>query len=261
MTYLTICLTAFLVSGLTLFSGFGLGTVLMPAFALFFPLPVAIAATAVVHLANNLFKLALVGRDADWGVVWRFSLPAALAAIAGASLLALFAGLPPLGSYMLGGRTFEVSLLKTAIGTLIAGFALLEFSPRFAALAFPPRYLMAGGLLSGFFGGLSGNQGAFRSAFLVKAGLSKEAFVGTNAVSVVIVDTVRLFAYGVSFHAASWAALPEGLGALVAAATLAAFAGAFLGARLLKKATLKFVQVTVAAMMVVVGAGLAAGML
>ena len=189
MTTLAICLTAFLVSGLTLFSGFGLGTVLMPAFALFFPLPVAIAATAVVHLANNLFKLALVGRDADWSVVWRFSLPAALAAIAGASLLALFAGLPPLGSYTLAGRTFEVSLLKTAIGALIAGFALLEFSPRFAALAFPPRYLVAGGLLSGFFGGLSGNQGAFRSAFLIKAGLSKEAFVGTNAVSVVIVDT------------------------------------------------------------------------
>jgi hypothetical protein len=35
-------------SGLTLFSGFGLGTVLMPAFAVFFPVPTAIAATAVV---------------------------------------------------------------------------------------------------------------------------------------------------------------------------------------------------------------------
>lgn len=261
MSYLTICLAAFLVSGLTLFSGFGLGTVLMPAFALFFPLPVAIAATAAVHLANNLFKLALVGRDADWGVVWRFTLPAALAAIAGASLLAFFAGLPPLASYALGGHIHVVSPLKAAIGALIVGFALLEFSPRFAALAFPPRYLVAGGLLSGFFGGLSGNQGAFRSAFLIKAGLSKEAFVGTNAISVAIVDTVRLFAYGVSFHTASWAALPEGLGPLVAAATLAAFAGAFLGARLLKKVTLKFVQLVVAAMMVAVGAGLMAGLL
>ncbi len=261
MTYFAICLTAFLVSGLTLFSGFGLGTVLMPAFALFFPLPVAIAATAVVHLANNLFKLALLGRDADWGVVWRFTLPAALAAIAGAGLLALISGLPPLASYTLGGRGFEISLVKAVIGALIVGFALLEFSPRFARLSFPPRYLFAGGLLSGFFGGLSGNQGAFRSAFLIKAGLSKEAFVGTNAVSVVIVDTVRLFAYGVSFHTASWAALPEGLGPLVGAATLAAFAGAFLGARLLKKVTLKFVQIIVTGMMIVVGAGLAAGLL
>ena len=52
-----VCLTAFVVAGLTLFSGFGLGAVLMPAFAVFFPVEVAVAATAVVHLANNIFKL------------------------------------------------------------------------------------------------------------------------------------------------------------------------------------------------------------
>ncbi len=81
MDYALITLTSLVVSGLTLFSGFGLGTLLMPAFALFFPVPTAIAATAVVHLANNLFKLGLVGRQADWRVVARFSLPAALAAL------------------------------------------------------------------------------------------------------------------------------------------------------------------------------------
>lgn len=48
MAFLLICLSAFAVSGLTLFSGFGLGTVPMPAFALFLPLLVAIATTAVV---------------------------------------------------------------------------------------------------------------------------------------------------------------------------------------------------------------------
>ncbi|MHB8530128.1 MAG: hypothetical protein ACYC8V_11535 [Caulobacteraceae bacterium] len=55
---------AFLASGLTLYSGFGLGTVLLPAFALFFPAPVAVAATRAVHLLNNLFKGTLVGRAA-----------------------------------------------------------------------------------------------------------------------------------------------------------------------------------------------------
>ena len=76
----------------------------MPAFALFFPVPVAIAATAVVHLANNLFKLVLVGRSADWRVALKFSLPAAIAAIAGASLLNVFAALPPIAAYDAGGR-------------------------------------------------------------------------------------------------------------------------------------------------------------
>lgn len=81
MEYIVISVAALFVSLLTLFSGFGLGTVLMPAFALFFPIPVAIAATAVVHLANNIFKVVLTGRHADWGVVIRFAVTAALAAI------------------------------------------------------------------------------------------------------------------------------------------------------------------------------------
>jgi len=46
MEYLAVSAVAVLISALTLFSGFGLGTVLMPAFALFFPVPVAVAATA-----------------------------------------------------------------------------------------------------------------------------------------------------------------------------------------------------------------------
>ena len=37
MEYVVVCLVALGASALTLFSGFGLGTVLMPAFALFFP--------------------------------------------------------------------------------------------------------------------------------------------------------------------------------------------------------------------------------
>ncbi len=50
-----ICIVAFLTSILTFFSGFGLGTILMPVFALFFPVEVAIALTSVVHFSNNLF--------------------------------------------------------------------------------------------------------------------------------------------------------------------------------------------------------------
>ena len=123
MDYLLICVTAVLVSGVTLFSGFGLGTVLMPVFALFFPVPVAIAATAVVHLANNLFKAVLIGRRTDWAVVLRFGIPAAIAAIAGASLLTAFAGLPAMATYSLNGQSHEVTIVKAVIGLLIVVFA------------------------------------------------------------------------------------------------------------------------------------------
>ena len=74
MSYLIICTVAFAVSGLALFSGFGLGTLLMSMFALFFPVEVAVAATVVVHLADNIFKVILVGGKADPKVVLKFAL-------------------------------------------------------------------------------------------------------------------------------------------------------------------------------------------
>ena len=87
MNYIIICGIALLGSGLTLFSGFGLGTLLTPVFALFFPIDIAIAMTAVVHFLNNLFKLLLVGRATDWSIVKQFGIPSVLAAILGAFAL------------------------------------------------------------------------------------------------------------------------------------------------------------------------------
>ncbi|HEX5685894.1 MAG TPA: TSUP family transporter [Ideonella sp.] len=248
-----------MISALTLFSGFGLGTVLMPVFALFFPVPLAIAATAVVHFANNIFKFGLMARQADWRVVARFSVTAAVAAMAGASLLHLFDEMPVVASYTLGGSTFEVTVIKAVIGTLIVVFALLELSPRFQALAFSPSWLALGGALSGFFGGLSGNQGALRSAFLLKSGLSKEAFVATGVVSAVIVDAARLVVYGTGFMA-SHLATSNALLTPVAVGTICAFVGSFVGKRVLQKVTLHAVQITVAVAMLLIGAGLAVGL-
>jgi acyl-CoA reductase-like NAD-dependent aldehyde dehydrogenase len=54
----------------------------------------------------------------------------------------------------------------------------------------PPGYLPVGGLLSGFFGGLSGHQGALRSVFLLRAGLTKESFIATGVTDVA--EGVRL---------------------------------------------------------------------
>ncbi|SDT32714.1 sulfite exporter TauE/SafE family protein [Pseudomonas oryzae] len=253
-------LAALVTSGLTLFSGFGLGTILMPVFALFFPLPLAIAATAVVHFANNLFKFGLMARQADWPVVAKFSVPAAITAVLGAGSLAFFDQLPTLWRYTLASSSFEITAVKAVIGSLIVLFALLELSPRFQALAFPPRWLPVGGALSGFFGGLSGNQGALRSAFLLKAGLSKDAFVATGVVSAVILDAVRLAVYGTAMLAGQFSQV-QALALPVAVGTICAFIGAFVGKRVLQKVTLRTVQFIVAIAMLGIGAGLALGLL
>jgi hypothetical protein len=84
MEIIIISLVAFLTAILTFFSGFGLGTILTPVFAIFFPIEIAIALTGVVHFSNNLFKITLVGKNADKVVLLRFGVPAILASFAGA---------------------------------------------------------------------------------------------------------------------------------------------------------------------------------
>lgn len=257
MHYLAVCLAALAASGLTLFSGFGLGTLLMPVFAIFFPIEVAVAQTAAVHFANNLFKLALFGRSTDRSVLLRFGLPAILASFAGAALLLWLSHLPPVAIYQLGWRTCTVHPVKLTVAVLMLVFSVAELWPGRKELAFDRKWLPAGGVLSGFFGGLSGHQGAFRSAFLVRAGLSKEAFIGTGVSIACLVDFTRLAAYADHLGSPGLrASLP-----LVGAATLAAFLGAFIGARLVKKITIRSLQVAVAAMLLVLSLLLAAGVI
>ena len=149
--YLTICLGAFLASGLTLFSGFGLGTLLLPVMALFFSVDLAIALTAVVHALNNLFKCWLLGRYADRAAVLKFGLPAILAAFLGARVLLYLSDLQPLINYQVLGREAQVMPVKLVVAALMVVFALVELAPRPASLSLPPRYLPLGGVLSGSF--------------------------------------------------------------------------------------------------------------
>jgi uncharacterized protein len=252
---LIISMAALIASLLTLFSGFGLGTLLMPVMALFMPLPTAIAITAVVHLANNLFKGALLGTRADSAVLLRFGLPALLAALLGAWLLQRIGQLPSWHEYTLAGRHFVVEPLKAVIGALILMFVLLESWPRFARMALDRRYMPLGGLISGFFGGLSGHQGALRSLFLLKAGLDKTAFIATGVMIAVLVDLARLAVYGIDLQTATerWP--------LVLAATVAAMLGAIAGTRLLPKVTYRGLQKVVSVLLVLIAVGLISGVI
>ncbi len=255
--YAIIGLAAFLASGLTLFSGFGLGTLLLPVMALFFPIDLAIALTAVVHALNNLFKCWLLGRHADRAVVLKFGLPAILSAMLGARLLLYLSDLQPLLHYQLWGREADVMPVKLVVAALMVVFALFELAPRRAPLALTPRYLPLGGMLSGFFGGLSGHQGALRSAFLIKAGLTKESFIATGVVISLLVDIPRIVLYGVSLPGLHL--IDNRL--LLATAVLAAFGGAWLGNRWLKKVTLRLVQSLVAVMLLAIAAALGSGLI
>ncbi|MBI4229761.1 MAG: TSUP family transporter [Planctomycetes bacterium] len=253
---------AFLASGLTLYSGFGLGTLLLPVFAMFAPVEVAVASTAVVHGANSAFKALWVGRHADRDLVVRFGVPAVLGAFAGAAALGLLVGARPLAMYEIAGRPAQVTAVKLAVAILISLFAAFDLVPSLRALRFDRRSLAFGGALSGFFGGVSGHQGALRSAFLGKVGVSAEAFVGTNAVLAFAVDSARLSVYAASFLSGRGALT---LGTGQAPAIVSGIAGALLGvavsSRFLRKATMEGVRTLTGGLLLAVAAALGAGVI
>ncbi len=186
MSYIVVGVAAVFVSGLTMFSGFGLGTLLMPVFAIFFPVETAVIATALVHGANSVFKIAAVGKHADRSLVLMFGLPAILAAFAGARMLISLSGFSEILNYEIGSIQAQITPVKLVLGILMIIFAMFDLLPYLKKISFGRKYLFIGGLLSGFFGGLSGHQGALRSAFLSKTGISTQAYDATNAINRII---------------------------------------------------------------------------
>jgi uncharacterized membrane protein YfcA len=257
MDIVIISLVALVASTLTLFSGFGLGTLLMPVVAIFFPLDIAIMITAIVHLANNLFKAALLGKAANLGVLLRFGGPAIIAALVGATLLSQLSIGTPIFQYSAFGNNFSIVPVKLVIGTLILVFVFLELSPLLAKLKLDKKYLPLGGIISGFFGGLSGHQGALRSMFLIKVGLSKEQFIATAVMLAIMVDVSRMTIYGWDIvqtnTAIAWTP--------VICATVAAFTGAYFGKKLMTKVTIRSIQILVSILLSLAAAGLILGII
>ncbi|MBX7051249.1 MAG: sulfite exporter TauE/SafE family protein [Flavobacteriales bacterium] len=256
MEFIPVIIAALIGSCLSFFCGFGLGTILLPAFLIFFPIDVAIAATAVVHMLNNLFKLWLVGKQADGKMVIRFGLTSIVGALIGAMLLTLVSQMPALFHYSISGHDFEVHGIHVMIGMLIIVFAFLEIHPRFQSITIGAKWLPAGGLISGFFGGLSGHQGALRSAFLMKSGMSKEAFIGTRVVIACMVDLTRISVYAIQIKT-GWSMIEPWL---VIAATLAAFVGAYFGNLWMKKTEHRIMNVMISISLILFGMAMIAGL-
>ena len=235
-----ILLTVFIGSSLTLVSGFGLGTLLMPVMAIFFPLDTAILLTAWVHLANNLIKFAFYYKHISWPILLRFAPTAILGALMGSYILDQLKDWNSpidIASLHITTSTFQLTL-----GFLLGLFAIIEWLPQEKRFSFPTSLLPLGGAISGFFGGLSGHQGALRSAFLLRANLSKEVLIGTGIVIATCIDVTRITQY-LNFE--KQANLMDNISLLVSA-VIVAFLGVFLTQRWIQKVTIAWLQKSIA---------------
>ncbi len=267
MDLVIVAIAVVFASGLTFFSGFGLGTIMLPVFSLFFDVSIAVGATAIVHMANNIFKFALVSKHIHFPTLLRFGIPAMIFGAIGGLLLKQIDGLPIIHTYTLGDGTFEITTVKVVIGILMIFFAIFDLSPRLSNIQVQPKHLPFGGILSGFFGGVSGHQGAFRATFLTKVGLTKEQFIGTSNSVSLAVDLARLVAYFLpATIIASKSeirfrdAIMDGQTLLIVAIVFA-FLGTFLGNQLVKKTTIKGIQRTVGVLLIVMGTLMGLGLI
>jgi uncharacterized membrane protein YfcA len=223
---------AFLAATLTLMTGFGLGTMLTPVFLIFYDVKIAILLVAVVHLLNNLLKVSIFGRHISIEILKRFGI---------FTLIGAF-----IGAYLQG--KLDSSVVKVVLGLSLIFLGLKEAMGFGEKLRIPKEIDFIGGFLSGLLGGLVGQQGAVRSAYLLNYNIPKETFVATAATIASVVDLTRIPVY--IFHQRD--ILSENL-ILLAVTTFSAFAGTFVGKRFLKKISLKTLKYYVASTIIIIG--------
>jgi uncharacterized membrane protein YfcA len=174
-------------------------------------MPAAIAAIALPHAVATALRFWRLRQAVDWVVVKRFGLLSAGGGLAGALLYT-----------RLGGRELTVALAGLLILTGITGLTglLTRWNSAHAAGLL--------GAISGFFGGLAGNQGGLRSAALLTFRLAPPAFVATATATALLVDAARAPIY-------LWRAASElvTLWLPIALATAGVLGGTLLGERVL----------------------------
>lgn len=254
MDYVIVSLCAFVASLISFYSGFGLGTVLMPIFAIFFSLPIAIGLTAIVHLFHNLIKAGILWKWIHWKVGFQFGGVAIISASIGAWLLQKLTIFTPIKTYSFMNIEGEITILHMLIGLLIIFFATIETFPQ---INLKVKNLYLGGVLSGFFGGLSGHQGALRSLFLVHLNLRKEAFIGTSALISTAVDLIRILIYGLSFRNLLEGVKPYFLMTGIAGALF----GILVGLAFLQEITIQLIRKLIAFLLYILGVLLIIGIL
>lgn len=255
MELIYLCITAFGASLLTFYSGFGLGTLLLPVFGLYYEMADAVVLTSFVHLFNNSYKWVLVRKSAQMDLALKFAIAAIPAAFLGSWCIGwLEITGPDLDfRYAIADRQFQTDVVNIVLGVLMLAFALIELLPALRKLSFAPKWIYFGGALSGFFGGMSGHQGALRSAFLMQLNLSREAFVATGVMIALCIDLTRIpgYLFSMGNYPLPWST--------ILAASLSAALGSWLGNRFLKKARIEWLRNFVAAFLLVMAVVVALG--
>ncbi|MFF5173629.1 sulfite exporter TauE/SafE family protein [Micromonospora sp. NPDC000089] len=212
-------------------TGFGGGVLLLPVFAALFGLRVAVPVLTLAQLASNGARVWLNRRELDCRLVGRFALGAVPLALAGALLLA----------------HAPLAALKRLLGVFLLGVvAWRRWGPRPGRPG--DRTFVAVGAASGLGSALLGSVGPLTAPFFLAYGLTRAAYVGTEAAGAVTLHLAKLTGYAAGGLLSGQVLL---LGAALTPATLL---GAAAGRRIVARISDRMFVVLVEAGLVVAGA-------
>ena len=252
---LSIFLISLTTAVLTYYSGFGLGTLLLPTLSIFLPLEWAITSTAIVHLINNLIKLTLNYQNTHWKIALTFITTAMPFAFIGSQLFSWLLIAPQTIDFSLVGCTFQTLPYKIFMGLLMILFAIAEWFPENKKPTFTSKWLLIGGALSGFFGGLSGHQGALRSAFFIRTTMNKKQIIATGIIVACCIDVTRLLIYPIDWHTMIEGPYTTWLWMAMGGAALGTIAGQFF----IEKITIQSLKHIIAISLLIMGCAMILG--
>lgn len=213
--------------------GAGVGSTLVPLFAVQIDFKLAVAAAAIPHLVGGIQRTVQLRHHVDGRLLLRFGIVCALTSLIGALLHA--AASHALVTYLFAGLLVLAGLL--GLGGLSER---LKFRGPFAWIA---------GAISGFFGGFAGEQGGIRAVALLGFDLGKEAFVATGTAVGVLIDVVRTPVYVATYRDAL-----AGVWGIIILSTLGVVVGTAFGGRLLRKVPGHLFKRVVSAIILGIGA-------
>jgi uncharacterized protein len=179
LVVLTASGAAFALAMLSAVAGFGGGVLLLPVFTALFGLRVAVPMLTLTQLSSNGWRVWFNRRELDRSIIGWFALGAVPFAVAGGLLLAH----APLGP------------LKRLLGAfLIAVVAWRRLRPHPRP---PGERVFAGvGAVSGLGSALLGSVGPLTAPFFLAYGLTRAAYLGTEAASALTLHLSKIAAYG-----------------------------------------------------------------
>lgn len=230
-------ITSIIAGAVAAVSGFGIGSLMTPLLLLWYPPHWAVALVAIPHALASVLRWLRLRKDVVRRVFLQFGVASAVGGLLGALLQA----------------SLRSALLAVLLGVLMIVAGVTEMSRRPIPLPEGRAARLIAGTLSGFFGGLVGNQGGIRSAALLGFGLSPRQLVATATASAVLVDLARLPVYLAARGAMLAAEIP-----LIMTASVGVIIGTFVGVPILGRIPAKAYRPLVGTLLVLLGVSLLA---